>query len=72
MEQMIVSSFGGTFGLLGTDPVGGLIAGTFKPIFFNEGFSPRRRLVIPLRAGGQQIHGVMIGVKPVIRDSSGI
>jgi hypothetical protein len=58
MEQMIVSSFGCAFGLSGTDPIGGLIAGTFKPIFFNKSF--------------QQIYGEMIGVKPVIRDSSDI
>jgi hypothetical protein len=58
MEQMVVSFFGSAFGLTGQDPVGGLIAGTFKPIFFNKSF--------------QQIYGVMIGVKPVIRDSSDI
>jgi hypothetical protein len=58
MEQMIVSFFGSAFGLSGTDPIGGLIAGTFKAIFFNESF--------------QQIQRVIVGLKPVIADSSGI
>ena len=58
MVQMNMPFFGGTLGLTGADPVCGLVAGTFKPVFFNESF--------------QQIYGVMIGVKPVIRDSSDI
>ena len=58
MFYMQVPLFGSTLGLTGQDPVGGLIAGTFKPIFFNKSF--------------QQIYGEMIGVKPVIADSSGI
>jgi hypothetical protein len=33
MEQMIVSFFGCAFGLPGQDPVGGFVAGAFKPIF---------------------------------------
>ena len=50
--------FGGTLGLTGADPVCGLVAGTFKPIFFNESF--------------QQVQGVIVGFKPVIADSSNI
>lgn len=53
-------------------PFGKFNGVNFKAIFFNESFSPRRRHVMPLQAGGQQIQGEMIGVKPVIRDSSGI
>ena len=64
--------FGSTLGLTGTDPVGGFIASAFKTVFFNESFFPRRRLIMPLRAGGQQIQGVIVGFKPVIADSSNI
>ena len=58
MFYMQMPLFGRTLGLTGADPVGGFVASAFKPIFFNESF--------------QQIQGVMVGVKPVIRDSSGI
>ena len=72
MFYMQLPLFGGTLGLTGADPVGGFVAGAFKLIFFNESFSPRRRLVLPLRAGGQQVQGVIVGFKPVIADSSNI
>jgi hypothetical protein len=55
---MHVSLFGSALCLTDAAPIGGFVAGTFKPIFFNESF--------------QQIQGEMIGVKPVIGDSSGI
>jgi len=58
MAEMDMAFFGGSFGFSGQDPVGGLVAGALEAVFFNESL--------------QQIHGIMIGVKPVIRDSSGI
>jgi hypothetical protein len=58
MVQMNMPFFGGTLGLTGTDPVCGFVAGAFKPIFFNESF--------------QQIQRVIVGLNPVIADSSGI
>ena len=53
-------------------PYGKFNGVNFKPIFFNESFSPRRRLFMLLRAGGQQIQRVIVGLNPVITDSSGI
>ena len=53
-------------------PFGKFNGVNFKAVFFNESFSPRRRRVMPLRAGGQQIQRVIVGLKPVITDSSGI
>jgi hypothetical protein len=58
MVQMNMAFFGGTLGLTGTEPVGGLVAGTFEAFFFNKSF--------------QQIHRVIVGLNPVTRDSSGI
>jgi hypothetical protein len=58
MFYMQMPFFGGTLGLTGTDPVCGFVAGAFKPIFFNESF--------------QQIQRVIVGLNPVVRDSSGI
>ena len=53
-------------------PFGKFNGVNFEAVFFNESFSPRRRHVMPLRAGGQQIQGVIVGLNPVVRDSSGI
>ena len=58
MVQMDMAFFGSSLGLSGQDPVCGLVAGTFEAVFFNESF--------------QQIQGVIVGLKPVIRDFSGI
>jgi len=58
MLIMHVSLFGSALGLAGTDPVGRFVAGALKPISFNKGF--------------QQIQGIMIGINPVIGDSSDI
>ncbi len=38
VEQVIMPSFGNTFGLADTDPVGGFVTGTDKAILFHEGF----------------------------------
>jgi len=57
MFYMQVPLFGSTLGLTGADPVGSLVAGAFEAVFFNESF--------------QQKQGVIVGFKPVIRDSSG-
>ena len=58
MVQMDMPFFGGSLGLSGQDPVGGLVAGTFEAFFFNESL--------------QKIQRVFVGLYPVIRDSSGI
>jgi hypothetical protein len=58
MVQMNMAFFGGSLGFSGQNPVGGLVAGTFEAVFFNESF--------------QQIQRVIVGLNPVVRDSSGI
>ena len=58
MVQMNMTFFGGSLGFSGQDPVGGLVAGAFEAGLFNESF--------------QQIQRVIVGLKPVIGDSSGI
>jgi len=58
MVQMNMAFFGSTLGLSGQNPVGGLVAGAFEAFFFNESF--------------QQIQRVIVGLNPVIADSSGI
>ena len=50
--------FGSSLSLADSAPIGRFVAGTFKPIFFNESF--------------QQKQGVIVGFKPVIADSSNI
>ncbi len=52
MVQMVMASFGYAFGMTGSYPVGGFVAGAFKTISFHESF--------------EQIQRLIIGVKPVI------
>lgn len=65
MVQMDMPFFGSALGLVDADPIGRFVAGALIAILLNKSFSPRRRLVLPLRAGGQQIQRVMVGLKPV-------
>jgi hypothetical protein len=58
MVQMNMAFFGSPLGLSGQDPVGGFVAGRFEAVFFNESF--------------QQVQRVIVGLKPIIRDSSDI
>ena len=44
---MVMPFFSDAFCLSGADPVCSLVTGTFEAIFFNESFSPRRRLYEP-------------------------
>ena len=58
MLIMDVSLFGSGLGLADADPIGRFVACTLKPIFFNKSF--------------QQIQRVIVGLEPVIADTSGI
>jgi hypothetical protein len=58
MEQMIMSFFSRTFSLAYADPVGSSVAGTLEAVLFDERF--------------EQIKGMVIYLKPVIGDSSGV
>ena len=51
MNQVIMSPFGGAFGLSHTYPVGSLIAGTPEAIFFHEGFQEIDGLLVDRRWG---------------------
>jgi len=58
MHQMIMTPFGGALGLSHTDPVGRLVAGPQEAIFFHEGL--------------QEIDGLLVDRRPILRDSPGI
>ena len=57
MVQMVVASLGYAFGLTGSYPVGGFVAGATKAILFHESF--------------EQIQWLVIDSEPVLRYSPG-
>ena len=58
MHQVIMTPFGGAFGLPHANPVGGFVAGAQKSFFFHKCF--------------KEIDGLLIDVHPVESDSPGI
>jgi hypothetical protein len=58
VDEVIMPSFGGSFGLAHANPVGGFVAGSLKPFFFHKCF--------------EKIDGLPIDGHPVGGNSSGI